>query len=71
MTQAVYAKGEMIQASLNRIVAKYPEFEFKVRGRGMIWGLEMPSLGLARALSQQAFNKSFDLLKFVAVRGRF
>jgi len=46
----------MIQASLNMIVAKYPEFELKVRGRGMIWGLEMPFPGLARALSQQAFK---------------
>ncbi len=71
LTQAVYAKGEMIQESMNMIVAKYPKFDIKVRCRGMIWGFSMPSSGLARALSQEAFNKSFDLLKFVAVRGRF
>ncbi|MGD8175341.1 diaminobutyrate--2-oxoglutarate transaminase [Marinimicrobium sp. ARAG 43.8] len=56
MSKVVEYKGSIIEEELNKIVADYPEFEPKVRGVGMVWGLELAP-GMASELSQEAFTR--------------
>jgi diaminobutyrate-2-oxoglutarate transaminase len=56
LTLAVQYKAGIIQEYMNNIVAKYPEMDIKVRGRGMIWGLEFTRTGFTSELSQKAFE---------------
>ncbi|MDB2414804.1 diaminobutyrate--2-oxoglutarate transaminase [Rickettsiales bacterium] len=39
-SEAIKSKAKMIEKSLNKIAKSYPEFDFDVRGRGLVWALE-------------------------------
>ncbi|ABA58043.1 diaminobutyrate--2-oxoglutarate transaminase [Nitrosococcus oceani] len=56
LTEAVKYKGEIIETELKAIAKKYPELNGKVRGVGMIWGLEMPRNGFTSEVSKEAFE---------------
>lgn len=56
LTRSVEYKAEIIQENLNAMVEKYPELNMQVRGRGMVWGLEIPRTGFAGELSAKAFG---------------
>ncbi len=58
LTKAVAHKGNIMREELERIAGKHPELGIKVRGRGMIWGLEIPHQGFAEAVSARAFEKN-------------
>lgn len=54
LAKAVFYKGEIIEKELQKLADEFPEFEPKVRGLGMIWGLEMTP-GVASETSKEAF----------------
>lgn len=56
LSKAVEYKGKLIREELEKIAGEFPEFEPKVRGLGMIWGLEM-SPGVASDTSAEAFTR--------------
>ncbi|ADE15782.1 diaminobutyrate/2-oxoglutarate aminotransferase [Nitrosococcus halophilus Nc 4] len=56
LAEAVKYKGEIMETELNSIAEKYPELNAKVRGVGMIWGLELPRNGFSSEVSKKAFE---------------
>jgi len=56
LSQAVAYKGDIIHGELERIAGKYHELGIKVRGRGMIWGMEFQQHWLADEVSAKAFE---------------
>lgn len=56
LSDAVKYKGEIIEKKLLAIAEKYPELKAEVRGRGMIYGLEIPEHGLASKVSEKCFE---------------
>ncbi|SDJ99298.1 diaminobutyrate--2-oxoglutarate transaminase [Microbulbifer yueqingensis] len=57
LSQAVLRNGELIQKELQRIADKYPELDARVRGLGMVWGIELPQSGVAGAASAECFER--------------
>jgi len=51
-------KGKIMEEELSKIVAKYPQLEIDLRGRGMVWGLDIPRSGFAGEVSRGAFQKN-------------
>ncbi len=58
LSRSIAYKEEIIHEELERVVGKYPNLHIKMRGRGMIWGLEFPQQGFAEAVSTRAFEKN-------------
>lgn len=56
MTEAVQYKGAILHEALEKIARDYPELEARVRGRGMIWGLELPERNFASQVSEKCFE---------------
>ncbi len=56
LAEAVKYKGAIIEEALNNIVQKYPQLDMKVRGVGMVWGLEIPRNGFPGEVSKAAFE---------------
>lgn len=56
LSEAVKYKGAVIEKELLAIAAKYPELNAEVRGRGMIYGLEILERGLAAQISERCFE---------------
>jgi len=57
LAQAVTYNGEIMRAELERITASLPGLNPKLRGLGMVWGIEMDPPGLASEASQEAFQR--------------
>ncbi len=57
LAEAVAYKGNIMAEELNRIAAKYSSLEAKVRGVGMVWGLDIPRPGFAGEVSREAFQR--------------
>ncbi|WP_250464931.1 diaminobutyrate--2-oxoglutarate transaminase [Microbulbifer litoralis] len=57
LAHAVKRNGELMQSELQRIADKYPQLEASVRGIGMVWGLELPQIGVAGDASKEAFDR--------------
>lgn len=51
-------KGEYMESLLRGIQEKYPDLKMRVRGRGLIYGLEIPRPQLAKAISGEAFRRN-------------
>ncbi len=56
LSEAVKYKGAVIERELLAIADKYPELDASVRGRGMIYGLEIAERGLAGQISEKCFE---------------
>lgn len=56
-TAEIKEKGSVLRQHLQWIKADFPELEIEIRGRGMIWGLEIPQLGLAGEVVNEAFKR--------------
>ncbi|WP_163833960.1 diaminobutyrate--2-oxoglutarate transaminase [Spartinivicinus ruber] len=56
LSQTVLQKGHMIKSCLEQFVSDFPQLKMSVRGRGMIWGLEIPKAQAAKVLSQYLFK---------------
>ncbi|RJP93831.1 MAG: diaminobutyrate--2-oxoglutarate transaminase [Desulfobacteraceae bacterium] len=53
---AVKYKSEVIKKELEGIAEKFPELGATVRGRGMIYGLEIPEKGFCSQISERCFE---------------
>lgn len=56
LTRSTRAKGERVRACLTELAESFPVLRASVRGRGLIWGLELESSGAAEAVSREAFR---------------
>jgi diaminobutyrate-2-oxoglutarate transaminase len=56
-TCSIERKAQIIQTSLQQLVLDNPERQMTVRGRGMVWGLDIPEEGFANRVSTNAFNQ--------------
>lgn len=56
LSKAVDYKGNIIREELEKLAAEFPEFESRVKGLGMVMGLEMTP-GIAGEVSQEAFSR--------------
>jgi diaminobutyrate-2-oxoglutarate transaminase len=54
--ESVKYKGKIMEEELGKIVDKYPQLEIELRGRGMVWGLDIPRSGFAGEVSKEAFD---------------
>jgi diaminobutyrate-2-oxoglutarate transaminase len=53
----VARKGRILEQLLCEIQARHPRQQLRVRGRGLIYGLQMPRPDLAKAVSREAFRQ--------------
>ena len=58
LSQRIEAKGEIIRERLKQIAEKYCEMDCKVRGRGMVNGLDVGARGMAAQISHECFNRN-------------
>ncbi|MGE4455580.1 MAG: diaminobutyrate--2-oxoglutarate transaminase [Arcobacteraceae bacterium] len=57
LANAISYKEAIVKSRLEKIVFKYPEYEMKVRGRGLVYGLEIKSdSSVASEISAKAFE---------------
>lgn len=57
LTRAVLRKAELAGARLREIAARHPDAAPRVRGRGLIQGLELQPAGLAERVAAAAFRR--------------
>jgi diaminobutyrate-2-oxoglutarate transaminase len=53
---AIFQKSQLMLKALVRMQSEYPEVGAQIRGTGMIYGLELPEVGLAEKVSRAAFK---------------
>ncbi len=56
LAKAIAHKGRLLAQELEKLAGEFPQFEPKVRGLGMVWGIEF-SAGVASETSQEAFSR--------------
>jgi diaminobutyrate-2-oxoglutarate transaminase len=56
-SQSVKYKSSILKDELEKTVQEFPSLQASVRGRGLIYGLEIPADGLAKMVSKHAFEK--------------
>ncbi len=74
LTEAVHYKEDILKEKLNEICGKYEALNASVRGKGLIYGLDIPLRGFCNEVSTEAFNNGLlielagakdDVLKFL------
>jgi diaminobutyrate-2-oxoglutarate transaminase len=74
LSEAVKYKENILKEGLEKITQKYPSTEAKIRGRGLIYGLNIPFQGFCHEVSAEAFERGLiielagakdDVLKFL------
>ncbi len=55
-SKSILHRGQMIQQNLNAIANEFGSCQFKIRGRGMVWGLEAADDTLATKVCRTAFQ---------------
>ena len=56
ITELVHRKEKIIREKLMKIVEEYPSLGMEVRGKGLIYGLRIPSMGFCSEVSEEAFS---------------
>jgi len=56
LADQIQRHGQTIRQALESLAAEYPAVVTAVRGRGMIWGIELKPSGLAVRISRKAFE---------------
>jgi len=57
--KSIKYKGQIMEQELSKIVGKYIDnIDISLRGRGMVWGLEIDCPGFASEISVEAFSKN-------------
>lgn len=56
LSEAVKYKSEVLKRELTAIVEKFPELNAQVRGRGMIYGIEISERGLPGQIAEKCFE---------------
>ncbi|AKG52727.1 diaminobutyrate-pyruvate aminotransferase [Dehalogenimonas sp. WBC-2] len=57
ITEAVAYRENIVREMLTAIAEKYPQLEATVRGKGMIYGLRIPSPNFCSEVSKEAFSR--------------
>lgn len=55
--QDIVTKSNVVRSSLHAIASEYAEHNWDVRGKGLVWGLDVGCGELANAISKAAFNR--------------
>lgn len=72
--ESIKYKGKIMEEELTKIAEKYPQLDIELRGRGMVWGLDIPRSGFAGEVSKEAFDNKLiielagaddDVVKFL------
>ncbi len=61
LATSVIAKGALVEQRLRSILASHPEIDGAVRGRGLVWGLDLRRGALADAVAQACFERHLIL----------
>lgn len=56
LSNAVKYKSEIMRKRIEAIAEKFPELNATVRGRGMIFGLDIPEMGFCSQISERCFE---------------
>jgi len=56
-SQNIIKKSEYVQQRLNKIAEKYPDSNIRIRGRGLIWGIDFGVSKMASKISGEAFKR--------------
>ena len=73
-SESIKYKGKIMEEELGKIAEKYPQLDIELRGRGMVWGLDIPRGGFAGEVSKEAFDNKLiielagaddDVVKFL------
>ena len=56
LTKAIETKSILVKEKLQEIKEAHTDLQLSVRGRGLIFGLEVPARGLATEISKEAFS---------------
>ena len=56
-SQSVKHKSSILKDELEKTAQEFPALQANVRGRGLLYGLEIPAAGFAKKVSQRAFEK--------------
>ncbi len=56
LSNAVKYKSDVMRKEIEAIAEKFPELNATVRGRGMIFGLEIPEMGFCSQISERCFE---------------
>ncbi|MDN3610395.1 diaminobutyrate--2-oxoglutarate transaminase [Vibrio ostreicida] len=56
LVKEIDQKSHIIHNKLLEWQQRYPAFAIDIRGRGMVWGIEIPEQGIATQLSRQLFD---------------
>ena len=57
-SESIKYKGKIMEEELTKIAEKYPQLEIELRGRGMVWGLDIGRGGFAGDVSKEAFDNN-------------
>lgn len=57
LARAVTYKGDIMRTELERIIERFPELDARLRGLGMVYGLELPQPGVAGEASTECFER--------------
>jgi diaminobutyrate-2-oxoglutarate transaminase len=57
LSRAIKHKSSILKDELEKTAQEFPALQANVRGRGLIYGLEIPADGFAKKVSQNAFAK--------------
>ncbi|MBB5021312.1 diaminobutyrate-2-oxoglutarate transaminase [Desulfurispira natronophila] len=57
LSDAIHYKSGILKEELEALAVKYPDLNASVRGRGLIYGFEIPEIGIAKEVSRIAFEK--------------
>ncbi|MFQ5401048.1 MAG: diaminobutyrate--2-oxoglutarate transaminase [Anaerolineae bacterium] len=68
-SQSVKHKSAVLKTELESMAQEFPALDAKVRGRGLIYGLEIPANGIAKKVSQTAFQKGL-VIELAGARGQ-
>jgi diaminobutyrate-2-oxoglutarate transaminase len=68
-SQAIKQKSALLKEELETTVQEFPSLEAAVRGRGLIYGLDIPADGFAKKVSQRAFQKGL-VIELAGARGQ-
>ena len=69
LMQAIAAKGKIMEAALQQLAIEMPQLDIKVRGRGMIWGMETGQEDFAVQIAKSAFDRQL-LIETCGSRGQ-
>lgn len=68
-SQSVKHKSAVLKDELEKTAQEFPVLEANVRGRGLIYGLEIPAQGFAKKVSQNAFERGL-VIELAGARGQ-